>query len=212
MPIIERMDRFSITIGSLGITEFAISSISTFVVLSMALTKRTTSLIARHIEAKEDLERIGVARAVNKCGQACADFLKKLEHGTKHSSTTKISLRDRLSVGLWNNESIRTFRTQVHSYRAIVQFAIDSAQLIIFVRSENAHKNTRQETEKQLRILEAAIQEHIKLTRRSLANSGHPRDRKACLWDSFRNTLEIVRPRGSHNREKQIGHSTGTIN
>ncbi|KAJ6070597.1 Cytochrome P450 [Penicillium canescens] len=60
----------------------------------------------------------------------------------------------------------RTFRTQVHSCQAIVQFAIDSAQLIILVRSENASKNAQYETEKQLRNLEIAIQEHIELTKR----------------------------------------------
>ena len=79
--------------------------------------------------AKEDLEKTGVAEAVNKCGQACADFTKKLEQWTKHSSSTKLSFRDRLSVGVWNKEKIRTFRTQVPSCQAIVQFAIESTQL-----------------------------------------------------------------------------------
>jgi hypothetical protein len=36
---------------------------------------------------------------------------------------------------------------------------------IILVRSENASKTARQETEKQLRVLETAIQKHIELTK-----------------------------------------------
>jgi hypothetical protein len=80
-------------------------------------------------ETKKDLEKTGVAEAVNNCGQACAEFTKKLEQWTKHSSSTKLSLRDRLTAGMWNKEKIQTFRTQVSSCRAIVQFAIGSAQL-----------------------------------------------------------------------------------
>lgn len=68
---------------------------------------------------------------MNKCGQTCTEFSKKLEQWTSHSSTTKLSLRDRMSVGLWNKEKIRTFRTQVHSCQAIVHFAITSAQLYV---------------------------------------------------------------------------------
>ncbi|KAJ5085225.1 Cytochrome P450 [Penicillium argentinense] len=185
------MDPFSITVGVLGITEFATTSISSLCgfirdldeakdVLQdvtsdleaiqhplSALKDLRISDTTTYVEAKEDLERTGVAEAVNKCGQACADFLTKLERWTKHSSATKISLRDRLSVGIWNKEKIRTFRTQVHSCQAIVQFAINSAQLTIQVRSETASKIARQEIEKQLQILESAIWEHIDLTKRN---------------------------------------------
>jgi Fungal N-terminal domain of STAND proteins len=79
--------------------------------------------------AKEDLKKTGVAEVVNQCGQACAEFAKKLEQWTKHSSNTKFSLRDRFSVGVWNKEKIRTLRTRVQSCQDIVRFAIESAQL-----------------------------------------------------------------------------------
>lgn len=184
------MDPFSITVGALGITQFAISSIdnlrefingldeakdvmqdvtSDLEAIQLPLSALENLQISddkTYLAAKEDLENTGVADAVNKCGQACADFTKRLEQWTKHSTTTKLSLRDRLSVGLWNKEKIRTFRTQVHSCQAIVQFAIDSTQLIILIRSEHASKTARQRTEKQLRFLKKAIQEHINITKR----------------------------------------------
>lgn len=149
------MDPFSITVGALGITEFALSSISHLrdlvngleeatdviqeVIFDLEAIQRSLSALKNLqisdnttcVEAKEDLEKTGVAEAVNKCGQACADFSKKLEQWTKHSSTTKLSLRDRLTVGLWNKEKIQKFRTQVHSCQAIVHFAIDSANLYV---------------------------------------------------------------------------------
>jgi hypothetical protein len=149
------MDPFSITVGALGITEFALSSISHLrdlihgleeasdviqdvifnleaIQLSLsALNNLQISDNTTFVGATEDLKKTGVAEAVNKCGQACAGFSKKLEQWTKHSSTTKLSLRDRLTVGLWNKEKIQTFRTQVHSCQAIVHFAIDSANLYV---------------------------------------------------------------------------------
>ncbi|KAJ6013159.1 hypothetical protein N7522_003514 [Penicillium canescens] len=183
------MDPFSISVGAIGITEFALSSISKLrgildgldeandvmqdVTFELEAIRHPLSILEdlqisdepTYLAAKRDLERTGVAEAVNKCGQACDKFSKRLEKWTKHSNTTELSIRDRLSVGLWNREKIRTFRMQVHSCQSIVQFAIDSAQLIILVRSENASKTKRQETEKQLRVLETAIQKHIELTK-----------------------------------------------
>ena len=147
------MDPFSITVGALGITEFAISSIEKLhnFINSLAEAKEVVQDIAANLEAvqrplaalselkisnsatyneaKKDLEKTGVAEAVNECGQACAEFTKKLEQWTKHSSSTKLSIRDRLSVGVWNKEKIRTFRTRVQSCQAIVQFAIGTTQL-----------------------------------------------------------------------------------
>ncbi|THC90893.1 hypothetical protein EYZ11_009648 [Aspergillus tanneri] len=184
------MDPFSITVGALGITDFAISSIGHLrdfinsldeakdviqdITSSLEAIQRPLSVLTEltitdsttYVAAKEDLKKAGLAESVNKCGQACAEFTKKLEQWTKHSSATKTSLRDRLSIGFWNKEKIRTLRTQVQSCQAIVQFAVDSAQLTILVRSEDASKIDRQETKKHLRVLETAIQEHIETTKR----------------------------------------------
>ncbi|KAF7521785.1 hypothetical protein PCG10_007882 [Penicillium crustosum] len=184
------MDPLSITTGVLGITEFAFSSINNLRSLIDGLNEAkdmlqdvTSDLEAIQLplsalenlqisdsttydETKKDLEKTGVAEAVNNCGQACAEFTKKLEQWTKHSSTTKLSLRDRLSVGLWNKEKIQTFRTRVSSCRAIVQFAIGSTQLFILIRSENTSTTAREETKKQLLIIEASIQENTQLIKR----------------------------------------------
>ncbi|KAJ5520181.1 Cytochrome P450 [Penicillium fimorum] len=55
---------------------------------------------------------------------------------------------------------------QVFTCQAIVQFVIDSAQLVILARSKNVPKSAQQETEKQLRVLQTAIQEDSELTKR----------------------------------------------
>ncbi len=142
------MDPFSITVGALGITEFAVSSIvklHTFI-NGLAEAKDVVQDIASTLDcierplasleelsisdgAMKHLKKTGVVEAVNKCGEACAKFNKYLEKWTKHSSGTKLSLRDRLSVGIWNREKIRTFRMQIQSCQANVQFAIASTQL-----------------------------------------------------------------------------------
>jgi hypothetical protein len=54
---------------------------------------------ALSIATKEALKKTSVAEAVNKCSNAYTKFSKNLTKWTKHSSTTKLSLRDRLSVG-----------------------------------------------------------------------------------------------------------------
>lgn len=147
------MDPLSITAATIGITEAALSSISHLrgFISSLAEAKEDVQDIAStleaiqgplsaleqikisdsatYAEAKSDLEKTGLAEAVNGCGQACANFSKKLRKWTKHSSDSRLSLRDRLSVGVWNKEKIRTFRTQVQSCQSIVQFAIESTQL-----------------------------------------------------------------------------------
>ncbi|RJE23420.1 hypothetical protein PHISCL_04228 [Aspergillus sclerotialis] len=183
------MDPFSITVGALGITEFAISSInhlrdfinsladakdvvqdiaSTLEAIQRPLTALEELQISNNVtyaEAKSELEKTGVTEAVNKCGQACADFTKRLQQWTKHSNNIKLSLRDRLSVGVWNKEKIRTFRTQIQSCQAIVQFSIESTQLLVQLRSEYTSKTDREELKTRLQNLEKAIQEHITLTR-----------------------------------------------
>ena len=147
------MDPFSITAGAIGITGFATTSIAqlhslvdnlseaqdlvTDVASSLANIERPLAALEQlsisdestSIAAKEDLRKAGVAEAVNECGNACNEFSKNLTKWTKHSSTTKLSLRDRLSVGVWNREKIRTLKMQLQSCEATVQFAVTSTQL-----------------------------------------------------------------------------------
>jgi hypothetical protein len=147
------MDPLSITASAIGITGFATTSIVqlhslidglseaqdvvTDVASSLANIERPLAALeqlsisdeALSIATKEALKKTGVAEAVNKCGDACTEFSKNLTKWTKHSSTTKLSLRDRLSVGVWNREKIRTFRLQLQSCEATVHFAVTSTQL-----------------------------------------------------------------------------------
>jgi Fungal N-terminal domain of STAND proteins len=147
------MDPLSITASTLGITQFAISSIVQLndFINNFADAKEVAQDIASNLEgiqrplaaleelhisdlatytaAKMDLEKTGVVEAVNNCGQACANFTDNLKQWTKHSSGTRFSLRDRFLVGIWNKEKIRTFRMQVQSCQATAQFAIASTQL-----------------------------------------------------------------------------------
>jgi hypothetical protein len=147
------MDPFSITAGAIGITGVATTSIAqlhtlinglseaqdvvTDVASTLANIERPLAALeqliisdeAASIGAREDLKKTGVAEAVNKCGDACSDFSKNLTKWTRHSTTKKLSLRDRLSVGVWNKEKIRTFRMQLRSCEATVHFAVTSTQL-----------------------------------------------------------------------------------
>jgi hypothetical protein len=147
------MDPLSITASTLGITQFAISSIVQLndfinnlaeakevvqdIVSNLeavqrplaALEELTISDPATYTAAKVDLEKTGVVEAVNNCGQACSNFTDNLKRWTKHSGGTKLSFRDRFAVGVWNKEKIRTFRMQVQSCQATVHFAVTSTQL-----------------------------------------------------------------------------------
>jgi hypothetical protein len=147
------MDPLSITAATIGITAFAITSIKQLhdIINDVAEVKEvihdvSTSLTAISIPldslrelhlpnssisaaVRADLEKVGVAGAVNKCGDLCDDFAKRLKKWTKHSSGAKLSLRDRLTVGLWNKEKIRTLRISVQSCQSSVQFAVQTTQL-----------------------------------------------------------------------------------
>lgn len=45
-----------------------------------------------------DLEKAGVANALNRCGDLCDDFAKRLDKLINHSSGPKLSFRDRLTA------------------------------------------------------------------------------------------------------------------
>lgn len=131
------MDPFSITVGAVGITIFAVTSISYLHDLIQGLTEATDLVqeISCNLEAikrmlstleaieitdvviyalaKYDIERAGVAQAVNSCGLVCNKFVENLKEWTRHSKKSKLSRRDKISVGLWNKEKVRTLRVWV---------------------------------------------------------------------------------------------------
>lgn len=147
------MDPFSITVGAIGVADIAMTRIVDLhnLIDHLAGVKREVQDIYSGLEAiqgplrslesslisdedtstaaKEDLKKTGVAEAVNRCGEACESFGKSLQKWTKHSTDTRVSLRDRLTVGIWNKEKIATFQAQVQSCQATVHFAVTTAQL-----------------------------------------------------------------------------------
>lgn len=147
------MDPLSITAAAIGIADVAISRVLQVheMIESIAGVKEelqdiSSGLAAIHrpltaleqlvisdmnisTAAKDGLQRTGIAEAVNRCGDACEEFRKSLQQWTKHSTDARVSLRDRLAVGVWNKEKVCTFRTQVQSCQATVHFAVTTAQL-----------------------------------------------------------------------------------
>lgn len=79
--------------------------------------------------SKQALARTGMADAVNHCGAACDDFNKNLQNWTKHSTKDKLSLRDKISMGVWNKERVRTCRSRVETCQQTVHLAMSSTQL-----------------------------------------------------------------------------------
>ncbi|PVH98434.1 hypothetical protein DM02DRAFT_630233 [Periconia macrospinosa] len=182
------MDPFSIVAGAVGITVFATESIKqlhslidglseaqdevTDIASSLVNIERLLAALGQLVIsdestfAKEYLRKAGVTEAVNKCGDVCNEFNRSLTKWTKHSSAARLSLRDRLSVGVWNREKIRTLRMQLQSGEATVHFAITSTQLMIQLRSEKISEADRENVKSQLQSLEMKIQEHLDLTKR----------------------------------------------
>ncbi|EMD88831.1 hypothetical protein COCC4DRAFT_195238 [Bipolaris maydis ATCC 48331] len=180
---------FSITAGAIGITNVATTSIVQLrslvdnlseaqevvadIISSLdnierplaALEKLSIPNEATSIAVKEDLYKAGVAEAVNSCGYACKKFREDLTKWTKHSNATKLSLRDRFSVGVWNKEKIRTFRTQLQWCENTVHFAVTSTQLMIQLRSEKTSEADRESLRNQLQTFETKIMGHIDLTK-----------------------------------------------
>lgn len=79
--------------------------------------------------AAKDILKAGVAVAVTRCGDASSVISKSLTKWTKHSGTTKLAFRRRISVSVWNKERIPTLRIRLQSCVATVDFAVASTQL-----------------------------------------------------------------------------------
>jgi hypothetical protein len=158
------MDPFGVSIAAVGISGTAITSISTLrktiaaikdahedvLDIRAQLDKIRSPLDAlqalvadtdaeTNATFKQVLLKTGMANAVNDCGKACEAFNKRLQKWTRHSHGDKLSLRDKMSVGIWNKERVRTFRTRVETCQRTVHFTISSTQLwelpVCFVES-----------------------------------------------------------------------------
>lgn len=146
------MDPLSITAATIGITTFALASIKQIrdTINDVAEVKEVIEDISTDLTgilapldslrelldpesnisaaAKADLEKTGVADAVNKCGDLCNDFMKRLEKWTKHSSGSKLSFRDRLTVSV-NKDKIHTLRVSLQSCQFRLMSAVQTTQL-----------------------------------------------------------------------------------
>ncbi|KAF2395504.1 hypothetical protein EJ06DRAFT_485117 [Trichodelitschia bisporula] len=111
------------------------------------------------------LKKAGVAEAVSKCGALCDKFTKSLERWTKHSSGNKLSFRDRLLVGMWHSEKIRTFKMRVQSCKDTVHFAVSCTQLIISLDDEHSSEDRRKELEIRARKVREEVKEHVDLSK-----------------------------------------------
>jgi hypothetical protein len=148
------MDPFSISIAAVGISGTAITSVSALRKTIAAVKDAHEDIndiraqldkIRSPLDAlqalvtdtdaemsatfKQALLKTGMANAVNDCGKACEAFDKRLQKWTRHSREDKLSLRDKMLVGIWNKERVRTFRTRVETCQRTVHFAISSTQL-----------------------------------------------------------------------------------
>lgn len=148
------MDPFSISVAAVGITGTAINGISKLretvtrikdaeesvdeIRLQLDNIRQPLDALralvletdeSTSVAARQTLKHMGLGDAVNECGKACEAFDKRLQKWTRHSRKDRLTLQDKMSIGVWNKERVQTFRTRVETCQRIVQFAISSTQL-----------------------------------------------------------------------------------
>lgn len=146
------MDPFSLAVGVLGITGFALSAIkhlhSTIDALTEAQRELTPlreglSNVARTLKALEtvlsnsalsrattkDLEEAGLAAAVNACGTACNELAEYLTQRVVRTSGGKLGHRILLVIRISRSRSIQALKDKLQSCQAVTQIALDTAQL-----------------------------------------------------------------------------------
>lgn len=147
------MDPFSLTIGALGITDFALSGIKTLYRLINNLTEtgnevrairsslerlsrplhtlQTLSISDPVIPADivKHLEDAGVAAAVNECGDACDKLRKGLEEWIQSPILGKLTPRDRIVIGIRKKKDFDTLKAKLQHCEVVVCLAVQTAQL-----------------------------------------------------------------------------------
>lgn len=147
------MDPFSITIAVIGISGTAVNGLSRLHKTISAISDAPDEIngVRQHLDsikqalgalaspqmveylsdstAGQALATTGLTDAVNDCGTACEKFEKRLQKWTRHSTEDKLSVLDKMSVGVWNKEWIRTFKTRLETCQQTVHFVVSSTQL-----------------------------------------------------------------------------------
>lgn len=86
-----------------------------------------------------ELETLGVAQqslsAIKTCDEACEDFRKDLQRWTKHSKDGKISLRDRINVGFFQDENIKSLSRRLQTCKTTLILSVNTATLFVYRES-----------------------------------------------------------------------------
>lgn len=82
-----------------------------------------------------ELESLGVAKqslsAIKTCDEACEAFSKDLRRWTKHSEDGKMSWRDRINVGFFQDENIKSLSTRLQTCKTTLILAVSTATLFV---------------------------------------------------------------------------------
>lgn len=82
-----------------------------------------------------ELESLGVATqslsAIKTCDEACETFRKDLQRWTKHSEDGKLSWRDRINVGFFQDENIKSLSTRLQTCKTTLILAVSTATLFV---------------------------------------------------------------------------------
>lgn len=146
------MDPFSITAGTLGISETSLAAIKTLRETIYGFQNapddvHTIRTVLEELEKSLDtLRNLGIAdqetseeckaaltqthmvEAVNNCGAACEAFKERLKQWTSHSTEDKLSKRDSVKV-VWNKSAIADFKTKVQTWQGVVHLAVSTTEV-----------------------------------------------------------------------------------
>lgn len=82
-----------------------------------------------------ELESLGVANqslsAIKTSDEACETFRKDLQRWTKHSEDGKLSLRDRINVGFFQDENIKALSARLQTCKTTLLLAVGTATLFV---------------------------------------------------------------------------------
>lgn len=83
-----------------------------------------------------ELESLGVVKqslsAIKTADEACEAFRKDLQRWTKHSEDGKMSWRDRINVGFFQDENIKALSTRLQTCKTTLISAVGTATLFVY--------------------------------------------------------------------------------
>lgn len=69
--------------------------------------------------------------AIKTCDEACDTFRKNLQRWTRHSEDGKMSWRDRINVGFFQDENIKALSERLQSCKSTLILAVSTANLFV---------------------------------------------------------------------------------